>query len=51
VVDANRLILPAFGAYTGMDCTDPVIAELFGPKALALLTGPQVRALPLAKLG
>lgn len=52
VVDENRLILPAFGAYTGgMDCTDPVIAGLFGPKALALLTGPQVRALPLTKLG
>jgi len=45
----DRLILPAYGAYTGgMRANDPVFATLMGPKALALLTGPRVIAMPMA---
>ncbi|MCZ6604703.1 MAG: ligase-associated DNA damage response endonuclease PdeM [Alphaproteobacteria bacterium] len=33
VADANRLLLPAFGAFAGgLDATDPAIASLFGPR-------------------
>ena len=52
VTDGRRLILPAFGTYTGgLDVTDPAIAGLMGPGARALLTGPTMAALPLAALG
>ncbi len=46
--DATRLILPAFGAYTGgMRATDPVLRGLFDAQALAVLTGTRAIALPL----
>ncbi len=49
VHDARRLILPAFGAYTGGLWTDhPAIRDLMGPGACAVLTGRPCRALPLA---
>ena len=36
VVDDSRVIMPAFGVYTGgMLVTDPVFDDLFGPDALA----------------
>lgn len=45
--DARRLILPAFGAYTGgLDAADPVFDALLGPEAQALLLGETVRAAP-----
>ena len=48
VMDAHRMILPAYGAYTGgLDCLQPVIRQLFGPKALAILTGHKAIAAPL----
>lgn len=48
VHDAQRLMLPAFGAYTGGLWTDhPAIRALFGPGARAILTGRPCRALPL----
>jgi DNA ligase-associated metallophosphoesterase len=38
--DADRLILPAFGAYTGgLAATAPPLAALLGPGARAILTG------------
>lgn len=47
--DGRRLILPAFGAYTGgLDCTAPELAALMGPGAQALLTGPTPARFPIA---
>ncbi|MBS0565375.1 MAG: ligase-associated DNA damage response endonuclease PdeM, partial [Proteobacteria bacterium] len=38
--DGARLILPAYGTYTGgLDARDPALRPLFGPRALAILTG------------
>jgi len=52
VTDGRRLILPAFGTYTGgLDVTDPAITGQMGPGARALLAGPTMAALPLAALG
>ena len=49
VTDGARLILPAFGTYTGgLDATDPAIAGLMGPGARAILAGPTQATLPLA---
>ncbi len=40
VTDARRVLLPAFGAYTGgLDVRDPAIARLFGPAARVFLLG------------
>ncbi|MEE4119291.1 MAG: ligase-associated DNA damage response endonuclease PdeM [Paracoccaceae bacterium] len=48
VTDGRRLILPAFGTYTGgLDAADPAIARLMGPGARAILTGPTQAVLPL----
>lgn len=48
----QRLILPAYGAYTGgMDCADPALAALMGPGALAILTGRVARAIPYPYAG
>lgn len=49
--DLHRLILPAFGAYTGgLDCDDPAVAGLFGSGAVAVLTGsPCVRVPVIAR--
>ncbi len=52
LADANRIILPAFGAYTGgLTCTDPPLRTLFGADAVAVLTGPRAVPVPLSKLG
>lgn len=46
--DAGRLILPAYGCYTGgLDWMTPVLRGLFEPKAVAYLTGAQVLAVPV----
>jgi hypothetical protein len=48
VTDGARLILPAYGAYTGgMPADDPAIAGLMGAGARAILTGPRAIELPL----
>lgn len=45
LIDSARVILPAYGAYTGgLDCLSPPLAGLMGPGAIAVLTG--TRALP-----
>lgn len=47
--DARRLLLPAFGAYTGgLRAEDPAIARLLSPDARAILTGEPCAAVPLA---
>ena len=49
--DETRLILPAFGAYTGgLHADHPSLAALFGPGARAVLTGTPCLTLPLASL-
>jgi DNA ligase-associated metallophosphoesterase len=52
LLDGRRLILPAFGAYTGgLAARDPALAALLGPDARAVLTGAPCVALPLRALG
>lgn len=48
LMGAGRLILPAFGTYTGgLPATDPALVALTGPGALAVLTGRRALALPV----
>ncbi|WP_210530188.1 ligase-associated DNA damage response endonuclease PdeM [Rubellimicrobium arenae] len=48
VVDGRRLILPAYGTYTGgLDAREPVLRHLFADKALAVLTGARAMPVPL----
>jgi metallophosphoesterase superfamily enzyme len=48
--DARRLILPAFGAYTGgLRADHPALLTLLDPPARAILTGEPCLALPLAR--
>lgn len=48
LTDGRRLILPAFGTYTGgMDCTAPEIATLMAPQSMAILTGPTPVGIPV----
>jgi len=48
--DAARLILPAYGTYTGgLRSDDAALAALMRPEALAVLTGPVPRALPMPR--
>jgi DNA ligase-associated metallophosphoesterase len=50
MTDATRLILPAYGCYTGgLDWTTPVLRALFDDRAVAYLTGPRVLAVPVPK--
>ncbi|WP_136634698.1 ligase-associated DNA damage response endonuclease PdeM [Pseudooceanicola onchidii] len=50
LVDDRRLILPAYGTYTGgLRSRDPALAGLMGPRALAILTGPVARAMPMPR--
>jgi DNA ligase-associated metallophosphoesterase len=50
LIDAEKVILPAFGCYTGgLRATDPALAALMGPKAVAVLTGPRALAIPLPR--
>ncbi len=49
VADSTRVILPAFGAYTGgLSVNDPNLAALFSPDACAILTGKRALAVPLS---
>ena len=50
LLDATRLILPAYGAYTGgLRSRDPARCSLMEPGALAILTGPIPRAIPMPR--
>jgi uncharacterized protein len=49
LVDADRVILPAFGTYTGgLPCDHPDLQALMGPGAIAVLTGAPAVAVPVA---
>jgi uncharacterized protein len=50
LADAARLILPAYGAYTGgLSCSDPSLATLMANDALAILTGSRALAIPMPR--
>ena len=50
LIDLRRVVLPAFGTYTGgMWATDPALAGLMQPGALAVLTGARALATPLQR--
>ena len=47
LIDSARVILPAYGAYTGgLRCDHPDLAALMQPHALAVLTGATCLAIP-----
>ena len=48
LIDSARVILPAYGTYTGgLASHDPALAALMQPRALAVLTGRQALAMPM----
>ena len=48
LIDAARVILPAYGAYTGgLACDHPDLLALMQPQALAVLTGPNCLPRPM----
>ncbi|MEM9577138.1 MAG: ligase-associated DNA damage response endonuclease PdeM [Pseudomonadota bacterium] len=50
LVDDKRLILPAYGTYTGgLRSSDVVLGTLMGPEALAILTGPVPTCIPMPR--
>ena len=50
LVDDIRLILPAYGTYTGgLSSHDAVLASLMGPEARAILIGPVPVAVPMPR--
>ncbi|MFK7753468.1 MAG: ligase-associated DNA damage response endonuclease PdeM [Sedimentitalea sp.] len=50
LVDRDRIILPAYGTYTGgLFSHDPALSTLMHADALALLTGPRVHAVAMPR--
>jgi uncharacterized protein len=50
LADAKRLILPAYGVYTGgLRSHEPVLTTLMAKDALAILTGPRALAIPMPR--
>lgn len=50
LIDAARVILPAYGCYTGgLRAADPALAALMSPGSLAVLTGPRALAMPMPR--
>ncbi len=50
LADAARVILPAYGTYTGgLYSHDPALTALMLPRALAILTGPKALAIPMPR--
>lgn len=48
LLDDRRMILPAYGAYTGgLNCAEPALARLVTPNAQAILTGPRPCKIPM----
>jgi len=49
-VDTKRIILPAYGTYTGgLDVKNAAIRQLYETKALCILTGSQAQAVPMPR--
>ncbi len=50
LIDRARVILPAFGTYTGGLSTEAeALSDLMAPDAVAVLTGPRARAIPMPR--
>lgn len=50
LADNARIILPAYGTYTGgLWCNDAALTSLMAPNALAILTGPRALAIPMPR--
>lgn len=50
--DDQRVILPAYGSYTGgLHCTAPVLQALFNAPAYAILTGKRALLAPMPRAG
>ena len=50
LADVQRLILPAYGTYTGgLNCDDPALSDLMLPGAVAILTGRIARPMPMPR--
>ena len=50
LLDRSRAILPAYGTYTGgLRSDDAALAALMGPEALAVMTGPVPRPIPMPR--
>jgi DNA ligase-associated metallophosphoesterase len=50
LLDSRRLILPAYGTYTGgLRSTNKVLSGLMGPDAVAILTGKRPHRLPMPR--
>ncbi|WP_074736226.1 ligase-associated DNA damage response endonuclease PdeM [Ruegeria halocynthiae] len=50
LLDDTRLILPAYGAYTGgLHSTDKALTDIMAPDARAILTGAQPRLIPMPR--
>lgn len=48
--DQDRLIMPAYGTYTGgLDCRSEVLQGLMRPEAMAILTGPKPHPVPMPR--
>lgn len=48
--DSKRIILPAYGTYTGgLRSDDSVLSRLMAPHALAILTGPMPTCIPMPR--
>lgn len=48
--DSRRLILPAYGTYTGgLPCDSPTLSALMDAGAQAILTGPRLYAIPMPR--
>jgi len=50
LIDAHRIIMPAFGTYTGgLPCHDPALCGLMTASALAILTGTAALPIPMPR--
>ena len=50
LIDEARVILPAFGTYTGgLRTNHPALCDLMGERAIAALTGPSVTPCPMPR--
>ncbi len=50
LVDHSRVIMPAYGTYTGgLRSDDPALCNLMAADALAILTGREARAVPMPR--
>jgi len=50
LIDSNRIILPAYGTYTGgLQTQAPILSALMRPEAIAVLTGGTPTAIPMPR--